>query len=156
MTKQILLDSLRGYLWGRSWTARGMKTTFNGRRPLMEDNLRWKTTFDLRRSSMEDKLRWKTIFDGRRPSIGCIVYYLKKRFTTPHLGSHSTTVPEAEFLSAVQTGNRISLDWRNVRGIIHVHVCRKDDIFRQRRLCHSGVWGGLHLEECTRPEVTQP
>ena len=24
-------------------------------------------------------------------------------------------------------------------GILHVHVCKKDDIFRQRRLNHSGV-----------------
>ena len=26
---------------------------------------------------------------------------------------------------------------------MHVHVCRKDDIFRQRRLNHSGVGGGI-------------
>ena len=49
----------------------------------------------------EDDFQWKMTFDGRWPSIGCIVYYLKKMFTTPHLGSHSTTVPEPEFLSAV-------------------------------------------------------
>ena len=30
-------------------------------------------------------------FDGRRASIGCVVYYLKKMFMTPHLGSQSTT-----------------------------------------------------------------
>ena len=41
--------------------------TFDGRRPLMEDDLWWKTTFDGRRPSMEDDLRWKTTFDGRRP-----------------------------------------------------------------------------------------
>ena len=29
----------------------------------------------------------------------------------------------------------------NVRGITHVHKCRKDDIFRQRRLNHSEVGG---------------
>ena len=54
------------------------KTTFDGRQPsmeddlrwktpLMEDDLQWKTTFDGRRPSMEDNLRWKTTFDGRRP-----------------------------------------------------------------------------------------
>ena len=59
-------------------------------------------------------------------------------FTTPHLDSHSTTDPKPEILSAVLTGNRISGDGRNVRGIMHVHVCRKDDILRQRRLNHSG------------------
>ena len=64
-------------------------------------------------------------------------------FTTPHLDSHSTTDPKPEILSAVLTGNRIPHDGRNVRGIMHVHVCRKDDIFRQRRLNHSGVGGGI-------------
>ena len=60
-------------------------------------------------------------------------------FTTHHLDSHSTTDPKPETLSAVLTGNRIS------RGImhVHVHVCRKDDTFRQRRLNHSGVGGGI-------------
>ena len=70
--------------------------------------------------------------------IGCTVYYLEKMFTTPHLDSHSTTDPKPEIQSAVLTGNRISRDRRNVRGIMHVHMCRKDDTFRQRRLNHSG------------------
>ena len=64
-------------------------------------------------------------------------------FTTPYLDSHSTTDPKPEILSAVLTGNRIPHDGRNVRGIMHVHVCRKDDILRQRRLNHSGVGGGI-------------
>ena len=64
-------------------------------------------------------------------------------FTTPYLDSHSKTDPKPEILSAVLTGNRIPHDGRNVRGIMHVHVCRKDDIFRQRRLNHSGVGGGI-------------
>ena len=64
-------------------------------------------------------------------------------FTTHYLDSHSTTDPKPEILSAVLTGNRIPHDGRNVRGIMHVHVCRKDDIFRQRRLNHSGVGGGI-------------
>ena len=73
----------------------------------------------------------------------CTVYYLKKMFTTPHLDSHSTTDPKPEILSAVLTGNRISHDQRNVRGIMHVHVCRKYDIFRQRRLNDSEVGGEI-------------
>ena len=31
---------------------------------------------------------------------------------------------------------------------MHVHVCRKDDIFRQRWLNHSGVGGGICCLEC--------
>ena len=81
-----------------------------------------------RRRSLEDDLRWKTTLDR------VTVYYLKKKFTTLQLDSHSTTDPKPEILSAVLTGNRISGDGRNVCGIMHVHVCRKDDIFRQRRL----------------------
>ena len=42
------------------------KMTFDGRQPLMEDNLRWTLTFNGRRPSMEYDLRWKTTFDGRR------------------------------------------------------------------------------------------
>ena len=44
-------------------------TTFNGRHPSMEDDLRWKTTYDGRRPMMEDDLRWKTTYDGRQPMI---------------------------------------------------------------------------------------
>ena len=57
-------------------------------------------------------------------------------FSTPHLDSHSTTDPKPEILSAVQTGNRISRDGRNVRGIMHVRMLKKDDICWQRRLNH--------------------
>ena len=63
--------------------------------------------------------------------------------TTPHLDSHSTTDPKPEILSAVQTGNRISRDGRNVRGIMHVRMLKKDDICWQRRLNHSWVGGGI-------------
>ena len=38
-----------------------MKTIFNGRRPLMKDDLLCMTTF------AEDDLLWKMTFDGRRP-----------------------------------------------------------------------------------------
>ena len=118
--------------WGLSW-----KTTLDGRRPLTEDDLWRKTTFDRRWPW------WMTTFDVRRPLIGCLVYYLNKKFMTPHLDSHSTTDPKPEILSAVLTGNRISRDGRNVRGIMHVHMCRKDDIFSQIRLNHSGVGGAI-------------
>ena len=111
-------------LWGR--------TIFGGRQPLTEDDFWWKT-FGGRRPLTEDDLCRKTTFDR------VTVYYLKKMFTTPHLDSHNTTGPKPEILSAVLTGNRISRDGRNVCGIMHVHVCRKDDIFRQRRLNHSGL-----------------
>ena len=46
------------------------RTTFDGRRSLMEYNLRWKTTFDGRRPSMEDDQWWRKTNDGRRPSMG--------------------------------------------------------------------------------------
>ena len=46
-----------------------MKDTFDGRQPLMEDDLWWKMTLDERQPLMEDKLRWKTTFDVRRPLI---------------------------------------------------------------------------------------
>ena len=52
---------------GSSGSARRQKKTFDGRRPSMEDDLRWKTTFNGRRPLMEDDLSRKTSFDGRRP-----------------------------------------------------------------------------------------
>ena len=61
------------------------KTTFNGRRPSMEDDLRWKTTFNGRRNMMEDDLQWKTTYDGRRPSME---YDL--RWKTTYDGRHPT------------------------------------------------------------------
>ena len=64
-------------------------------------------------------------------------------FMTLYLNSHSTTDLKPEILSAVLTGNRISHDQRNVCSIMHVHVCRKGDIYRQRRLNHSKVRGGI-------------
>ena len=47
----------------------GWKTTFNGKRPLMEDNLRWKMTFEGRQHSMEDSLWWNISINGRQLSI---------------------------------------------------------------------------------------
>ena len=98
----------------------------------------WKTTFDGRQPLTEEDLWRKATFDGRRPSIGCLAYYLKKLWTTPHLDSYSPTDPKPEILSAVQSRKRISRDGRNVRGITHAHVCRKD-ISRQRWLSINHV-----------------
>ena len=72
---------------------------------------------------------------------------------TPHLDRHSTTDPKPEMLSTVYSGNRIEHDERNlcgiehaqmfrkdenVCGIVHAHVFRKEHISRQRQLNHSG------------------
>ena len=43
------------------------RTTFDGRRPLTEDDLWRKTTFDGRRPLTQDNLQRKTTFDKRRP-----------------------------------------------------------------------------------------
>ena len=45
------------------------KTTFGGRQPSVEDNLRWKIIFGGRRPSVEDDLRWKMTFGGRWPAM---------------------------------------------------------------------------------------
>ena len=57
------------------------RNDIGGRRPLLEDNLRWKTTFSGRHPSVEDDFRWKTTFGwkmtfgwmttfgGRRPTV---------------------------------------------------------------------------------------
>ena len=46
---------------------------------------------------------------------------------TSQLDRHSETDPKPEMLSAVKAGNRICCDERNVRGIGHAHMFRKDD-----------------------------
>ena len=38
--------------------------TFAGRRPLVEEDLRWKMTFGGRRPLVEDDLQWKTTYTG--------------------------------------------------------------------------------------------
>ena len=50
---------MEDYLWP--------KTSFDGRRPLMENDLRRKTKFDRTQPLMEDTLWGKTTFEGRRP-----------------------------------------------------------------------------------------
>ena len=67
--------------------------------------------------------------------------------TTPYLDSHSTTDPKPEIISAVLT-DRISRDGRNARGITNAHVCRKDNISRQRRLSIHNVLCIVHHASC--------
>ena len=61
---------------------------------------------------------------------------------TPHLESYSTTEPKPGILSAVLTGYRVSRDGRNICGITYVHMCRNNDICRQRQLNHSEMGEG--------------
>ena len=44
-----------------------LKSSFDGRQPLTEDDLWWMTTFDGRRPLTEDDLWRKTTFDSRQP-----------------------------------------------------------------------------------------
>ena len=66
---------------------------------------------------------------------------------TPPLDSHSTTEPKPEMLSSVSTGNRNLMSWKNVFGIVHAHMYRKDDNFRQKQRNHYnigvGMWGRI-------------
>ena len=66
----------------------------------------------------------------------------------PHLDSHSTTDPKQEMLSTVLTGNRICRDGRNVCGIMHAHMCRKDDFLGKDDMPMVKEGGALHSEEC--------
>ena len=51
---RFLLEEIEDNLW--------LKTTFDGRQPLMEDTLWWKATFD-------NEIWLKTTFNGRQPLI---------------------------------------------------------------------------------------
>ena len=53
---------------------------------------------------------------------------------TSHHDSHTTTDVKPDILSDIKTGNGISHDKYNIRGIAHARTNRKDDIFMQRRL----------------------
>ena len=52
------------------------KTTFVGRQPAEEDDLRLKTTFGGRRPSVEDDLQWKTNFGGQNFVLSSKLYEL--------------------------------------------------------------------------------
>ena len=60
-------------------------------------------------------------------NVRYITYYLKNLSMTPHLDRYNTTDPKPEMLSAVSSRNRIQRDERNVRGIEHAHMFRKNN-----------------------------
>ena len=85
----------------------------------MEDDLRWKTTFDRVYSILPEKkcLRLLTLTTTVQLTLNRKSYQLSK--------------PEIEF---------------HMMEEMYAALCmctRKDDIFRQRRLNHSGVGGGI-------------
>ena len=47
---------------------------------------------------------------------------------TSQVGSHGTTDIKLEMLSGAQTGNGIQHVEHRIRGIVHVHAYRKDNI----------------------------
>ena len=53
---------------------------------------------------------------------------------TSHFDSHTTTDVKPDMLSGVQPGDGIPHERYSIRGITHVRINRKDDIFMQRRL----------------------
>ena len=64
----------------------------------------------------------------------------EKLFMTPSLDSHITAEPKSERYQLSQP-NLTSL--KNVCGIVHAQMWRKDDIFRQRQLNHYNIGVGL-------------
>ena len=97
--------------WKKKWKKNGMENNGENSGPLTSlpvDRLmatdcnaaaraKVKTTSMMRTtSSMNKTLKMETC-----NIEGCIVYYLKKMLTTPHLYSHSKTDPKPEVLSAV-------------------------------------------------------
>ena len=82
---------------------------------------------------------------------------------TSHLDSHTTTDVKLDMLSGVQTGNGITHDRYDIRGIAHARTNRKEDIFMQRRLgqiftCILLEWGKGTRKNPNhiRLELTQP
>ena len=65
-----------------------MKTTFNGRRPQMEDDLQWKTTSNGRRPPMEEDLQWKTTSNGRWPTMEGNLKIVKVEYLSNHCMYH--------------------------------------------------------------------
>ena len=143
------------------------KMTFDGRWPSTEDNLRRKTTFDERRPLTEDNLWWKTTFDGRRPLTEDDLQW-KTTFDRVY-----SILPEKNVFDSsswqlqhswTQIGNPISclsrkknfMWWKKCMRHYTCTCVKKRQLFRQRRLDHSGGGEELHLEEWTGPELTQP
>ena len=53
---------------------------------------------------------------------------------TSHHDIYITTDVKPEMIPGIKTGNRIPHDKYDIRGIVHTHTNKKDDIFMQRRL----------------------
>ena len=85
-----------------------------------EDNLRWKTTFDR-----------ATLYYLNKKHLRLLILTVKAQLTA-NRKSYQLSKPEIEF--------HVMEEIYAVLTITHVHMCRKDDIFRQRRLNHSGMW----------------
>ena len=64
----------------------GIRLNFDGRRPLVEDDIQWKTTFGGRRPSVEDDPRGKKTFGGRRPLVENDLRWGSINFCTPNSG----------------------------------------------------------------------
>ena len=74
------------------------KTSFGGRQPSVEDDFRWKTPYSGRRPTAEDNLWWKMTFVGRK----LLVEDGPCMLPSPLCGSYKTRLglveKEAEFL----------------------------------------------------------
>ena len=121
------------------------KTTLGGRQPSGEDNLRLKMTFGRRqpsgKPSMEDNFWLETNLGGRRPSMkDDLLWWLLpltvKAQLSPNQNCYLLFKPEIEFGIVDK-----------LCGIVHVHVCRDEDIFRQRWL-NKYNWVGGHIFLC--------
>ena len=66
---------------------------------------------------------------------------------TSHLDSYTVTDVKPDMISGVQTGNGISHDIYNIRGISHAPTNRKD---------YSEGKGPVKNKDRTQPELTQP
>ena len=68
---------------------------------------------------------------------------------TSQRDSQTTTDVKPEIISGVQTANGIPHDEYNIRGIVHAHTNRKDDIFMQNRLYIVEAHTALDIFHCT-------
>ena len=72
---------------------------------------------------MKTTPKWKNV-------EGCIIYYLKKLLTTPHLDSYGTIDPNSQILSYLLSELEIELDvMKEMYAAFIAHVYRKYDIF---------------------------
>ena len=91
------------YLRIRNW----WKTTFDGRRPLMEDTLWCKRTFDKRRPLLDDDPLSKMTFDGRRPLMEDNKDNLKSGEVL-HIAGRHTVLDIFSFVVFLSSANKVS------------------------------------------------